>query len=96
MTPFISGTQARQLMEEHGAIVVDVRNPNEFVNGSIPGAVNMPLHVLPLRHEELDKSRPIIVYCVSGARSAQAQGFLANMGYQNVNNVGNLQNFMNS
>ena len=96
MLPFISGTIARKLIEEQNAVLLDVRNPNEYATGAIPGAVNMPLHLLPMRHEELDKSKPVIVYCVSGARSSQAHQFLANMGYQNVNNVGNIQNFMNS
>lgn len=96
MMPFISGTEARQLIDDHGATVLDVRNPNEFAVGAIPGAVNMPLHVLPVRHEELDKQKPVIVYCVSGARSAQAHNFLASLGFKSVNNVGNLQNFVNS
>ncbi len=96
MTPFISGTEARQLIEEHDAIVLDVRNPHEFASGAVPGAINMPLHVIPLRHQELDKSKPVIVYCVSGARSAQAQALLQGMGYSNVKNVGNIQNFHNS
>ena len=96
MKPMITGTQARQLIEEHGATVIDVRNPHEYATGAIPGAVNMPLHVLPVRHEELDKTKPIIVYCLSGARSAQAHNFLASVGCKNVNNVGNIQNFVNS
>jgi len=96
MLPFISGTIARKLIEEQNAVVLDVRNPNEFASGAIPGAVNMPLNLLPMRHAELDKSKPVIVYCVSGARSAQAHQFLASLGYKSVNNVGNIQNFMNS
>jgi rhodanese-related sulfurtransferase len=96
MTPFISGTEARKLVEEHNATLVDVRNPHEFAAGAIPGAINMPLHVFPLRHAELDMSKPIVVYCLSGARSAQAHNFLRTAGFENVSNVGNPQNYMNS
>ena len=95
MLPFISGAEARQLVEEQGAVLVDVRNPNEYAAGAAPGAVNLPLHVLPLRHQELDISKPVVVYCVSGARSSQAQRYLQSMGYANVKNVGSLQNFVN-
>jgi len=96
MLPFISGTIARKLIDEQNAILLDVRNPHEFAAGAIPGAVNMPLNLLPARHGELDREKPVIVYCVSGARSSQAHQFLANMGYKSVSNVGNIRNFMNS
>jgi len=96
MFPFISGTIARKLIEEQNAVLLDVRNPNEFSTGAIPGAVNMPLNLLPARHVELDKDKPVIVYCVSGARSTQAHQFLTSLGYKNVSNVGNIQNFMKS
>ena len=96
MRPFISGTEARQLIDEHNATLLDVRNPNEFATGSAPGAINLPLHVLPIRAHELDSSKPVIVYCLSGARSAQAHMLLSNLGFTNVNNVGSLNNFINS
>lgn len=96
MMPFISGTEARQLINDHGALLLDVRNPHEYANGAAPGAMNVPLHVLPLKANELDKSKPIIVYCLSGARSNQARQFLMSMGFERVMNVGNMQNFVNS
>lgn len=96
MLPFISGTEARQLINDHGALLLDVRNPHEYASGAAPGAVNVPLHVLPLKANELDKNKPIIVYCLSGARSSQARQFLMNLGFERVMNVGNMQNFINS
>lgn len=96
MKPFISGEEARHLVENCGAVLVDVRNPQEYATGSAPGAINLPLHTLPLRHEELDSSKPIIVYCLSGARSSQAHMLLQNMGFNNVKNLGSLHNYANS
>ena len=93
----ISGTEAKKLIEEHNAILVDVRNTHEFATGAVPGAVNVPLHVLPVKAQELiDMAKPVILYCVSGARSMQAQMLLQSMGYATVKNVGSIQNFMNS
>lgn len=96
MTPIISGEEARRLVEHQGATLVDVRNPQEFAKGAVPGALNLPLHVLPLRHNELDMSKPVILYCLSGARSSQAHMLLNNLGYNNVKNLGSLNNYVNS
>lgn len=61
--------------------LVDVRTPAEVARGLIPGAKVMPLTVLPMKLSELDKSKPVVVYCMSGGRSAQAAAFLANQGF---------------
>jgi rhodanese-related sulfurtransferase len=65
--------------------VVDVRQPDEFASGHVPGALSMPLGVVPVRHSELDKSEPVYVICEAGGRSAQACAFLAGLGYDAVN-----------
>lgn len=52
-----------------GAVIVDVRTPGEFAAGHVRGAVNVPLDALP---GTLDRARPVILYCASGARSAKA------------------------
>lgn len=67
--------------------VVDVREMHEIHAGTIPEAVPMPLHTVPLRLHELDKSSPLIFICRSGARSAQACAFLQQQGFENVHNL---------
>ncbi len=61
--------------------VLDVRNPDEFARGHVGGALFMPLHIVPLRTSELDRSETYFVVCESGARSAQACAYLAQQGY---------------
>lgn len=75
-----------------GAIVVDVRSPGEFMGGSFPGALNIPLPDLSRRMAELPKEKSIIVYCASGARSAAARSALLQAGYADVINAGGLRN----
>lgn len=77
---------------EPDALVIDVRSPAEFANGHVEGAINIPLDrfaesfssVLP------DKSKQIILYCQSGARSGQACQFLERQNYTNVLNGRNV------
>jgi phage shock protein E len=87
--------EARRMVQEHGAQLVDVRSPEEHAQGTLPGSVNVPLHVIDRAHMQLDKSKPVIVYCVSGARSAQAQSFLQNMGFDSVHNLGSIRKYLN-
>jgi rhodanese-related sulfurtransferase len=61
--------------------VLDVRTADEFAGGHIDGAVFMPLHIVPLRVSELDRSETYYVVCQSGGRSAQACAYLAAQGY---------------
>lgn len=63
--------------------LIDVRTPQEMAQGIIAGAERVPLHLVPLRADEwLADSRPMVIYCRSGARSAQACAFLAARGAQ--------------
>jgi len=96
MNSFISGTEARKLIEETGAVLIDVRNPGEYANGSAPGALNIPVNMIPHKAHELDADKHVILFCVSGARSAQAHMILQSMGFSNVKNAGGLQSFLNS
>ena len=61
--------------------VLDVRNADEFAHGHIDGALFMPLHIVPLRVSELDRSETYYVVCESGGRSGQACAYLAAQGY---------------
>jgi rhodanese-related sulfurtransferase len=67
--------------------LVDVRSPAETAQGIIPGAELMPLHLVPLRKDELRSADPVVIYCRTGARSAQACAFLAQQGHDNVHNL---------
>jgi rhodanese-related sulfurtransferase len=66
-------------------LLVDVREAHEFRNGHIPGAVNVPMSVLPVRVNELPKDREVHIVCQSGGRSMQVTMWLAQQGYQPVN-----------
>ncbi len=70
---------AKILTEAPGSIqLVDVRSPQEMAQGVIQGADMLPLHLVPLKADEWSgDTRPMVVYCRSGARSAQACAFLA-------------------
>ncbi len=66
--------------------LIDVRSAAEFSQGVIEGAEFMPLHTLPMRMADLSKEETIVIYCRSGARSAQACMYLAqNAGIQALN-----------
>jgi phage shock protein E len=74
-----------------GARIVDVRSPAEFKDGAYPGAINIPLALLPLKMKELEpKNSPIVLYCASGARSGQGMRLLKQNGFTDVINAGGL------
>ncbi len=74
-----------------GAKIIDVRSTAEFADGAYPGAINIPLHVLPLKMNELGpKDTPIVLYCASGARSGQGMRLLKQNGFTDVINAGGL------
>ncbi|MDX8381876.1 MAG: rhodanese-like domain-containing protein [Ghiorsea sp.] len=56
--------------------LVDVRTLEEFNDGHVDGAQHIPLHLLPLRHEEISDDKPVYIICHSGMRSAQAAQWL--------------------
>src|SRR5262249_44992265 len=67
--------------------VLDVREPAEFVNGHVPGAVNLPQAELASRLGEVPRDRPILVICQSGFRSRRAAQFLSQCGSTDVASV---------
>lgn len=79
-------------LEAEGAVFVDVRTPAEFAAGSRPGSLNIPLDELPGKAGTLDKAKPVILCCASGARSGVAAGMLRAMGFRSVTNAGPWQN----
>jgi len=66
---------------------LDVRTPAEVARGKIAGCENVPLHLIPLKVSEYETDEKIIIYCQTGARSAQACAFLASKGIENAINV---------
>lgn len=77
-----------QQLKSQGALLLDVRTPQEFAGGHAPGALNIPVATLQARFLELDRQKPILVCCASGARSAWAKNFLDAQGFQTVHNAG--------
>lgn len=83
-----AGHEARRRVEA-GATLVDVRTPEEFAAGHLPGAVNLPVDELPQRLGELGSpEKPLVIYCRSGARSTRAERLLKERGFQDVFNLG--------
>lgn len=71
-----------------GALVIDVRSPEEFKEGHCANSINIPLQVLEARYLEIDKNKHIIVCCASGGRSGMALNFLKQKGFENIINAG--------
>ena len=87
--PWVSTTQATHLINREEALVVDVREPNEFAAGHVLGAKNLPLARLDASGADLAKrkERPVIVYCDGGERSAKALAALKKQGFTRVANL---------
>ena len=77
-----------------GAVLLDVRDPEEYAAGHIPGAVNIPRDDIAKAQEIIpDKGTPVFAYCYSGRRSDSAVISLKKMGYQNVKNIGGIMEY---
>jgi rhodanese-related sulfurtransferase len=79
----VSREEARRLVEE-GAQLVDVRADHEWEAGRIASAKHVPLPELPQRTEEIEKDRPVVVYCRGGNRSSMAAAALNEAGFEAV------------
>jgi sulfur-carrier protein adenylyltransferase/sulfurtransferase len=82
----VDTAQADDLRQHGGAVVLDVREPDEYEQGAIPGAVHIPRGTLESSIENRlpDKSAPIVVHCAGGVRSAFAAKTLTELGYEDV------------
>lgn len=85
----VTPTQATLLINREDAVVIDVREPTEYVEGHLPDSRNIPLSQLPSLAGDLEKlkDKPLILVCRSGARSSSACSRLIKMGFTNVNNL---------
>lgn len=79
--------QLQALLQTETILLIDVRTPTESARGGIPGGRNIPLHLLPLRQQDLPDDRTIVFYCQSGSRSAQACAFMTGQGRHKVLNL---------
>jgi hydroxyacylglutathione hydrolase len=79
--------QSLQKRTRDGVQVVDVRSPEEWRRGHLPGAIHIPLALLPERIRELDASAPIVMQCQGGGRSSIATSLLQSQGTLNVSNL---------
>ncbi len=77
---------AAQLGTGQGPVVIDVRTPDEYARGHVPGALLMPIQTFPTEMKRLsvDKSHPIVVYCELGPRAGLAKAALRLAGYTQV------------
>lgn len=77
-----------------GSVLLDVREPDEYADGHIPGSRNLPLSSLDTVEILVpDRNTPLFVYCFSGARSAQAALRLKAKGYRQVENIGGIRGY---
>jgi rhodanese-related sulfurtransferase len=72
---------------DDGALIVDVREPNEHAQARVEGAVLVPLGQLNNRFSDLPKDRKLLMLCRTGSRSANATRFLNQQGYENATNI---------
>ena len=85
----LTPAQFAEGLRQPGAVLVDVRRPEEYGQGHLPGAVNIEVTApdFAQRVAALDKSAPTYLYCRSGARSATAAGLLAQAGFTHVHHL---------
>jgi len=86
----------KKIIEIKNPVIVDVRNTWEFDEEHVTNAINVPLHELPSRINELKKiNKPFIFYCRSGNRSGAAVNILKQSGIMDVHNGGGIFDLKN-
>lgn len=71
-----------------GAFLVDVRTPEEYIHGSVEGALNIPLDTIPDHVSDFEGKENILLFCQSGGRCGQAKMYLEREGIENIYNGG--------
>ncbi len=85
----------KKILAQDSVTIVDVREPMEYAMGHVEGAINIPLSTIFQHVDEFRRmSKPIVVYCRSGNRSAQAEAFLRAQGIEHVYNGGSLDEML--
>ncbi|MBF0265378.1 MAG: rhodanese-like domain-containing protein [Gammaproteobacteria bacterium] len=86
-------TELNELLSNHenglpeNILFLDVRTTGEYQRGFIEQSSNVPLHLIPMKIHELKEAEKVIIYCQTGARSAQACAYLSQNGVDNAYNV---------
>jgi rhodanese-related sulfurtransferase len=88
--PAVDPAEARRRLET-GAVLLDVREPDEWDTGHAPEATWIPMGDVGARQAELSPDRPIVVVCRSGGRSAKVTSALRQAGYDATNLAGGMQ-----
>jgi len=83
----------QEIIREGGQLI-DVRSPVEFSQGALEGAVNMPISSFQHLKGSIDSSKPVVLYCRTGARSGMVKNYLEQLGFDQVHNIGGIQQFM--
>ena len=80
--------------DTEGALLIDVREAEEYAAGHIPGSLNLPLSAIDTAEIQLrDPEAPLFVYCLAGTRSARAVARLKSLGYTRVENIGGIRGY---
>lgn len=89
------GEAVKMMKDEKNYIILDVRTPEEYLEGHIPGAINVPNEEIGTAEisELPDKSQLILVYCRSGRRSKEASQKLLGLGYTNIVEFGGINDW---
>ena len=90
MMPACSPAEALAAMRD-GAVLLDVREYEEWMAGHVDGAVHVPMQQVPARLSELPTDRRVVCICRSGNRSGQVTAFLLRQGYDAVNMDGGMR-----
>jgi rhodanese-related sulfurtransferase len=89
-SPSVTAEEAVRRVDE-GAVLLDVREPDEWQAGHAPQALHVPLAALAARVDQLDEATPIVAVCRVGGRSERAAGALLQRGFDAVNLTGGMQ-----
>lgn len=83
----VTTAQLKNELKDRNKQYIDVRTPAEFKGFHIPGFVNLPLHQLHQKMDQLSKDKEVVVICQSGMRSSKASKILKKAGFKNITNI---------
>ena len=89
MTYEIKCDELRELVDNGGQLI-DVRSNLEYSQGALANAVNIPLETIPHHTDNIDRNKPVMLYCVSGMRANAVKKFLESLGFNYVYNLGGI------
>ena len=77
-----------------GAILLDVRERDEYASGHIPESINVPVSEMDkVKGKITDTDTPVFVYCLAGTRAKRAVDAMTKMGYSNLRNIGGIKSY---